>query len=197
MTNQHIAQHCATLTAALFICSSDAQAIKEFRRFSLSFFGVSVGRVDVFTCHFGEEFDFCYTHGRCHFYLAASTVTGDFLACAPALSRVLEQRLVDIYEHEDLPLLQDLKGRLIPDKHVEPSPEKLQFCAQHYGLNPSLAKLACVLAGGQSLDHAQQQLQLSKQTLRTYQQRLTRKMGVANQQALQTALCSGPLACLK
>ncbi|MEY3017390.1 MAG: hypothetical protein RL336_525 [Pseudomonadota bacterium] len=197
MTNHRIAHYCATLTAALFICLDDAHAIREFRRFLLNSFGVSVGRVDVFTCHFGQEFDFCYTSGRCHFYLAARTVTADFLDCASALARVLEQRLVDIYEHGDLLLLQDLKGRLSPDERIEPSQEKLQFCAQHYGLNPSLAKLACVLASGQSLDHAQQQLQLSKQTLRTYQQRLTRQMGVANQQALQATLSSGPLACLK
>lgn len=197
MTEQEVAHIGATLTAALFICSTDAQVIKEFRRFALNTFGVSVGRVDVFTCHFGPEFDYCHTSGRCHLYLAAATVTADFLTCIPVLVRVLEQRLIDIYECIDLSLLKALRERLRSENLGAPSPEKIQLCVQYYGLNQSLAKLACVLASGQSLDQAAQQLQLSKQTIRTYQQRLTRQLGLANQQALQATLCAGPLACLK
>jgi DNA-binding CsgD family transcriptional regulator len=80
------------------------------------------------------------------------------------------------------------------DPETQPASD-IKALSRVFGLTPSEARLAVILAQGESLAEASQRLRISRNTARTHLQHLFQKMGVRRQAELATLLlrCTGQL----
>lgn len=196
MVKQTDHQRFLVLNTALQMCQTDKEILSEFRRFVLRHYGATVGRIDIYGRHDGPEYDFCMALHEGRFFIAAEGMSSQLLDDFLTLAQLLQQRLLDVHEAIDVLVMQNFRAQLRHTHSTPPSQNMLTFCAQHLGLSSSLATLACYLARGEAPEKIAQAMNISKATMRTYQQRLSKALGVSNQQQLRHYLATGPIACL-
>lgn len=197
MPNNKIRQHGVALDIALFACQSDTEMVSEFRRYVLRQFGVTVGRMQAFTQYPGDEYDFCLLHDNTRCYVFSESLNQTFLHAFAGLVSLLIVRLKDEFERVDHRVIRHYHQQLKQHPQPFPSAAKLAFCRDYLGVNNSLAMLACLLADNTGLDESQQRLGISRQTLRTYIQRLVKQCAVQDKHHLLLQLKEGPLPWLQ
>ena len=120
-----------------------------------------------------------------------------FLRVFTGLVNGLIVRLKGEFERIDYRVLRHYHQQLNQHPQPLPSAAKLAFCRDYLGVNNSLAMLACLLADNTGLDESQQRLGISRQTLRTYIQRLVKQCAVQDKHHLLLQLKEGPLPWLQ
>lgn len=197
MPNKNIRQHGVALDIALFACQSDTEMVSEFRRYVLRQFGVHIGRIDAFTQYPGDEYDFCLLYKNTRCYVLSESLNKAFLRVFAGLVNGLIVRLKGEFERIDYRVLRHYHQQLNQHPQPLPSAAKLAFCRDYLGVNNSLAMLACLLADNTGLDESQQRLGISRQTLRTYTQRLVKQCAARDKHHLLLQLKEGPLPWLQ